>query len=151
MKRVGFRPSLGHLIVLIAIALLVAVVFLVASRRPAAAEPNLEYSIQLAMKGHFEERLVANGCAHLFRYSAMNLANWQWLGNDTVRVQVVFLAEYIGKTSLYGSSEMSRTCLGRNAGSGFFERDKTYPTIGLIYTLSRWSQGWHVDKLDYQP
>jgi hypothetical protein len=151
MKRFRFGPSLAHVIVLAVVALLTAAIVLLVSRRPAAAEPQLDYSIQLTMKGHFEERLRINGCSHLFHYSAMNLSNWQWQGNDSVRVQVVFLAEYIGRTSLFGNSEMSRSCLGKNSGAGFFELGKTYPSVGLIYTLSRWSQGWHVDKLDFQP
>ena len=46
---------------------------------------------------------------------------------------------------------MSRICLGKDSGAGFFEPAKTYPTVALVYTLSRWSQGWHVDKLEYQP
>lgn len=149
MKSAAGRPSR-----ILPVAIVHAVLlFLAASMlmiRGAGAEPHLDYAVKLAIKEHYENRLALNNCTSLFRYYSVDASNWTSQG-DSVRVQVVLYAEYIGKTSLYGNSEMSRICLGRQAGPEFFEPGKTYPTVGLVYTLSKWSQGWHVDKLEYQP
>ena len=57
----------------------------------AAAEPQLDYSVKLAIKAHYENRLVLNNCTNLFRYYSMDASNWTSLG-DAVRVQVVLFA-----------------------------------------------------------
>jgi hypothetical protein len=117
--------------------------------RPAEAEPNLEYPILLAIKEHYLGRLKANGCTPYFSYHATDIANWRW-NPDEVKAEVVFSVKYIGVETAVGNAERARDCLARNA-SGAFKPDEVYNTAPLVYTLSKWSQGWHVDKLELQP
>jgi hypothetical protein len=117
--------------------------------RPAAADPNLEYPVLLAIKEHYLGRLQANGCLPAFRYYATTINNWRWTPEE-VKAEVVFTVQYTGPEAATGNAERARNCLARNA-SGVFKPDETYQSAPLIYTLSKWQQGWHVDKLEFQP
>ncbi len=118
--------------------------------RSAAAEPQLDYGIRLAIKAHFEQRLRSETCGQYFRYYSMDASNWLWQAGG-VKVQVVFAVEFLGGRTLYGNSERARKCLGRDMGEGFFQTNTSYQSAGFVYTLSKWSQGWHVDALELQP
>jgi hypothetical protein len=52
---------------------------------------------------------------------------------------------------LYRDSTITAYCLGAHHGTGFFEQPKFYRSAAPVYSLSRWSAGWHVDRIDVQP
>ena len=121
-----------------------------AAIQPLRAEADLEQPIRIAIKAHFEEHLASDTCSQYFRFYSMDFANWTWVGG-TAKAQVVFYAQYISPKTLYGTAARTKQCLGREVGEGFFQTGQTYRSSGYIYTMTKWSQGWHVDKVEIQP
>ncbi len=130
-------------------ALLLAVLAAAAAVAPAAAEPQLEQPVLLAIKAHYIERLTSEYCNQYFAYYAMDVRNYNWSANE-VKVEVQFYAKFKGLKTLYGRSEGARRCLGEDKGEGFFQPDTSYESAKFVYSLSRWTTGWHIDKLEYQ-
>lgn len=130
--------------------LLLVLALLAAGIQPLRAEADLEQPIRIAIKAHFEEHLASDTCSPYFRLYSMDVANWTWQGG-TAKAQVVFYAQYISPKTLYGTAARTKQCLGRELGEGFFQPGQSYRTAGYIYTMSKWAQGWHVDKVEIQP
>jgi hypothetical protein len=116
----------------------------------ASAETHFGPDVREAIVNHFQARLDSEQCARYFRFEGAQIANWT-ADDGTVRAEVVFFVSYVSEQALYRDSTLASYCLGAHRGTGFFERSKFYRSAALIYSLSRWSAGWHVDRVDVQP
>lgn len=140
----------GNRVVMRSVIVIALLVLAAALPRTSTAEPQLDQPIRLAIKAHFEERLNSDTCQPYFRFYSLDIVNWLWQP-EGVKTQVVFYVEFTGSKVLYGNSARARECLGRDSGEGYFQMGQMYRSGGFVYTLSKWSQGWHVDKMEMQP
>lgn len=116
----------------------------------ASADTHFGPDVREAIVSHFQARLDSEQCARYFRFEGAQIVNWT-ADNGTIRAEVVFFVRYVSEQALYRDSMLATYCLGAHRGTGFFERSKFYRSAALVYSLSRWSAGWHVDRIDVQP
>ena len=117
---------------------------------PAAADSQFGPEVRAAVIDHFQTRLDSELCVRYFHYEGAQIVNWT-ADDAAFKVEVVFFVSFISDQGLYRDSSLATYCLGVHHGSGFFERSKFYRSGALVYTLSRWHAGWHVDRVDVQP
>ena len=117
----------------------------------AMAETQFGLEPRGAIIDHIQARLESQQCARYFRFEGAEIVNWTANDDADMRAEVVFFVSYVSEQALYRDSALAAYCLGAHRGTGFFERSKFYRSAGLIYSLSKWSAGWHVDRIDAQP
>jgi hypothetical protein len=104
-----------------------------------------------AIIDHFQTRLDSPQCARYFRFEGAEIVNWTTNVDGKMLAEVVFFVSYVSPQALYRDSALAAYCLGAHRGTGFFERPKIYRSAALVYSLSKWNDGWHVDRFDAQP
>lgn len=119
---------------------------------PAAVAAQTRFGPELRnpIVDHFQARLESEACARYFRFEGAQIVDWT-ADDKTARVEVVFFVSYISEQALYRDSDLTAYCLGGHRGTGFFERGKIYRSVALVYSLSKWASGWHVERVDVQP
>lgn len=131
------------------LAAILAAILAVAAA-PVAADARFGPDVRDAIIDHFQARLDSELCVRYFHYEGAQIVNWT--SDDAIfKVEVVFFVSFISDQGLYRDSSLATYCLGVHRGSGFFERSKFYRSGALIYTLSKWHAGWHVDRVEAQP
>ena len=130
--------------------LALAFAILTGAAAPVVAQPGLALTVKAAVQADYARRLASADCAQYFRLRMVDVRNWVERARET-QVEVRFTIEFLGDKTLYGNSSRARQCLGRNAGEGFFQTDTAYLSAGYVYTLSKWAEGWHIDRIELQP
>ncbi len=131
-------------------ARLAAACLLAACVAVAGVAHAFEPGLRSAIIDHFQARLDEPRCARYFRFEGAEIVNWT-VDDGRVRAEVVFFVSYVSSQALYRDSPLATYCLGTHRGTGFFEQPKFYRSASLIYSLSEWKSGWHVDRVDVQP
>lgn len=124
--------------------------FFVAFLAVAGAARAFDSELRGAIVDHFQARLDQAQCSRYFRFEGAEVVNWT-VDDNRVRAEVVFFVSYVSDQALYRESPLTTYCLGAHRGTGFFEKSKFYRSTPLIYSLSEWRSGWHVDRVDAQP
>jgi len=117
---------------------------------PATAEAQFGPEPRAAIIDHFQARIDSEQCARYFRFEGAEIVNWT-ADKTSLRAEVVFFVSFVSDHALDRDSALATYCLGAHRGTGFFENSKYYRSAALVYSLSEWNAGWHVDRVDVQP